>query len=104
MRSNNTFLALVASFCLSAVAYQSAKPVDVPVQELEFDDYVIEGYVDVIEFGEHLVIAQADEADDGDGANIDMMNAHWCDIHPDKCNNKDDDDDEDKGGEEEEGC
>ena len=65
--------------------------------------YVIEGYIDVIEFGEHLVIAQADEADDGDGANIDMMNAHWCDIHPDKCNNKDDED-EDQGGEEEEGC
>ena len=95
-------LTLALSFSLSAVAFLAAQHDDVPVQEMEFDDFVIEGYVDVLEFGEHLIIAQADEADDGDGANIDMMNAHWCDIHPDKCNNKDDD--EDEGGEEEEGC
>ena len=97
-------LTLALSFLLSTAAFLAAQHDDVPVQQLEFEDYVIEGYVDVLEFGEHLIIAQADEADDGDGANIDMMNAHWCDIHPDKCNNKDDDDDEDKGGEEEEGC
>ena len=97
-------LTLALSFSLSTAAFLAAQHDDVPVQQLEFEDYVIEGYVDVLEFGEHLIIAQADEADDGDGANIDMMNAHWCDIHPDKCNNKDDDDDEDKGGEEEEGC
>ena len=96
-------LTLALSFSLSTVAFLAAQPDDVPVQELEFDDYVIEGYIDVIKFDEHLVIAQADGADDGDGANIDMMNAHWCDIHPDKCNNKDDED-EDQGGEEEEGC
>ncbi len=96
-------LTLALSFSLSTAAFLAAQHDDVPVQQLEFEDYVIEGYVDVLEFGEHLIIAQADEADDGDGANIDMMNAHWCDIHPDKCNNKDDDD-EDKGGEEEEGC
>ena len=101
MRSNRTFLTLIASFCLSAIAYQSAKPVDVPVQHLEFDEYVIEGFVDVIEFDEYVIIAQADEADDGDGANIDAMNAHWCDIWPDKCN---DQDDEDQGGDDEEGC
>ena len=95
-------LTLALSFSLSTVAFLAAQHDDVPVQEMEFDDFVIEGYVDVLEFGEHLIIAQADEADDGDGANIDMMNAHWCDIHPDKCNNKDDD--EDEGGEEEEGC
>ena len=95
---------------------------DVPVQHITFDDYVIEGYVqtlesddyvikivrdeersDVIVMDEYVVVSQVDPSDDGDGANIDMMNAHWCDIHPDKCNNKDDDD-EDKGGEEEEGC
>ena len=99
MRSNSTFLALIASFCLSTVAYIVAQPDEVPVQHYEFDDFVIEGYIDVIEFGEHEVIAQADEADDGDGANIDMMNANWCLIHPDDviCQDVDEED-------EEEGC
>ena len=102
MRSNSTFLTLIASFCLSTGAYIVAQPDEVPVQHYEFDDYVIEGYIDVIEFEEYEIIAQADEADDGDGANIDAMNAHWCDIWPDKCNDKDDD--EDQGGDDEEGC
>ena len=95
-------LTLALSFSLSTVAFLAAQPDDVPVQQIEFDDYVIEGYIDVVEFDEYLIIAQADEADDGDGANIDAMNAHWCDIWPDKCN--DQVDDEDQGGEEEEGC
>ena len=96
-------LTLALSFSLSTVAFLAAQPDDVPVQQIEFDDYVIEGHVDVIEFEEYVIIAQADEADDGDGANIDVMNAHWCDIWPDKCN-ANDDDDEDQGGDEEEGC
>ena len=100
MRSNSTFLTLIASFCLSAVAYNAAQPVDVPVQHIEFDDYVIEGYIDVIEFDEYEIIAQADEADDGDGENIDMMNANWCLIHPDDVICQDDD----QGGDDEEGC
>ena len=95
-------LTLALSFSLSTVAFLAAQPDDIPVQQIEFDDYVIEGYIDVVEFDEYLIIAQADEADDGDGANIDAMNAHWCDIWPDKCNDKADD--EDQGGEEEEGC
>ena len=100
MRSNSTFLTLIASFCLSTGAYIVAQPDEVPVQHYEFDDYVIEGYIDVIEFEEHEIIAQADEADDGDGENIDMMNANWCLIHPDDviCQ------DEDQGGNDEEGC
>ena len=96
-------LTLALSFSLSTVAFLAAQTEDIPVQHYEFDDYVIEGYVDVLEFDEYVIIAQADEADDGDGENIDAMNAHWCDIWPDKCNNKGDDD-EDQGGEEEEGC
>ena len=99
MRSNNSFLTLIASFCLSAVAYNVAQPVEVPVQHLEFDDYVIQPRVEEIIFDDYVVVAQEDEADDGDGANIDMMNAHWCDIHPDDviCQ-------EDKGEDDEEGC
>ena len=100
MRSNSTFLTLIASFCLSTGAYIVAQPDEVPVQHYEFNDFVIEGYIDVIEFEEYEIIAQADEADDGDGENIDMMNANWCLIHPDDviCQ------DEDQGGDEEEGC
>lgn len=100
MRSNSTFLTLIASFCLSAVAYNAAQPVDVPVQHYEFDDYVIEGYIDVIEFDDYVIVAQADDADDGDGENIDMMNANWCLIHPDDVICQDDD----QGGDDEEGC
>ena len=102
MRYHN-LLTLALSFSLSTVAFLAAQPDEVPVQQMEFDDYEIKGRLPVIEIEEHLVIAQADEADDGDGANIDAMNAHWCDIWPDKCN-VNDDDDEDQGGEEEEGC
>ena len=100
MRSNSTFLTLIASFCLSTGAYIVAQPDEVPVQHYEFDDYVIEGYIDVIEFEEYEIIAQADEADDGDGANIDMMNENWCLIHPDDVICQDDD----QGGDDEEGC
>ena len=83
MRSNSTFLTLIASFCLSAVAYNVAQPVEVPVQHLEFDDYEIKGRLPVVEMEEYEIIAQADEADDGDGENIDWMNDNWCLIHPD---------------------
>ena len=99
MRSNSTFLTLVASFCLSTGAYIVAQPDEVPVQHYEFDDYEIKGRIPMIEMEVHEVIAQADEADDGDGANIDMMNANWCLIHPDDviCQDVDEED-------EEEGC
>jgi hypothetical protein len=108
LRSNSTFLTLIASFCLSAVAYNVAQPVEVPVQHLEFDDYVIqprvETYVfddyviqssaEVIDMDEVIIISQEDESDDGDGANIDMMNANWCLIHPDDviCQDADEED------------
>ena len=100
MRSNNSFLTLLVSFCLSTGSYILSQPDDVPVQELVFDDYVIEGYVDVIEFDEYVIVSQVDPSDDGDGENIDMMNENWCLIHPDDviCQ------DEDQGGDDEEGC
>ena len=93
-------LTLALSFSLSTVAFLAAQPDDVPVQELVFDDYVIEGYVDVIEFDEVVIVSQVDPSDDGDGENIDMMNENWCLIHPDDviCQ------DEDQGGDDEEGC
>ena len=97
MRSNSTFLTLIASFCLSAVAYNAAQPVEVPVQHYEFDDYEIKGRLPVVETEEHEIIAQADEEDDGDGANIDMMNANWCLIHPDDVICQDVDEEEEEG-------
>ena len=113
MRSNNSFLTLIASFCLSAVAYNVAQPVEIPVQHLEFephviqprvetyefDDYVIQPSALIIDMDEVIIIAQADEADEGDGANIDMMNANWCLIHPDDVICQDVDEEN-----EEEGC
>ena len=62
MRSNSSFLTLVASFCLSAIAYSAAQPIDVPVQVLEFDEMVIEPSYDVIEFDE-MVIKASEERD-----------------------------------------
>jgi len=99
LRSNSSFLTLLVSFCLSAVAYNVAQPIEIPVQHIEFDDYEIQPRVEVIEFEEYVIIAQAEEVDDGDGANIDMMNANWCLIHPDDviCQDADVED-------EEEGC
>ena len=99
MRSNSSFLTLLFSFCLSTGSYILAQPDDVPVQHLEFDDYEIKGRIPVIEMDEHIVIVQNDEADDGDGENIDMMNENWCLIHPDDviCQDVDEED-------EEEGC
>ena len=100
MRSNNSFLTLLVSFCLSTGSYIVSQPDDVPVQELEFGDYVIQPNVEIIEFGDYVIVSQVDESDDGDGENIDWMNNNWCLIHPDDviCQ------DEDQGGDDEEGC
>ena len=93
-----------------------AQPDVVPVQHMEFDeyvvqpsmeviefndDYVIQPNLEVIEFDDYVIVAQKDDVDDGDGENLDMMNANWCLIHPDdvKCLG-----DEDQGGDDEEGC
>ena len=93
----STLLALLASFCLSTGAYILAQPDvvdDIPVQQIEFDDYEIKGRLPVVEMEEYEIIAQADEADDGDGENIDWMNDNWCLIHPDDviCQDSDDED------------
>ena len=100
MRSNNSFLTLLVSFCLSTGSYIVSQPDDVPVQELEFGDYVIQPNVEIIEFGDYVIVSQVDESDDGDGENIDWMSDNWCLIHPDDviCQ------DEDQGGDDEEGC
>ena len=105
MRSNNTFLTLIASFCLSAIAYSAAQPVDVPVQHMEFEDYMIQPDMEVIEFDDYVIVAQADPSDDGDGENIDFMNANWCQIWPDHeaCVNIVEGG-ETAGGDDEEGC
>ena len=83
MRSNSTFLTLLVSFCLSTGSYVLAQPDVVPVQEMVFDDYVIQPDMEVIELDEMVIVSQVDPSDDGDGENIDMMNDHWCDIWPD---------------------
>ena len=98
MRSNNSFLTLLVSFCLSTGSYILAQPDDVPVQHLEFDDYEIKGRIPVIEMDEHIVIVQNDESDDGDGENIDWMNDNWCLIHPDDVICQDDNDEDEVEG------
>ena len=98
MKSNNSFLTLLVSFCLSTGSYILAQPDDVPVQHLEFDDYEIKGRIPMIEMDEHIVIVQKDESDDGDGENIDMMNENWCLIHPDDVICQDVDEEEEEQG------
>ena len=110
MRSNNSFLALIASFCLSAVAYNAAVIDDVPVQRMEFDEIMIQPDMEVIEFGDYeiridvekiemdevVIIAHKEDLDilDDPGA--------WCFIHPDDevCLDGEDQ----AGDDEEEGC
>lgn len=114
MRSNKTFITLIASFCLSAIAYSVAHADDVLVQHLEFEEMIIQPKMEVIKFddyeicprGETIVmdeeeiIAQTQtvppKEDDGDGANLDVLNANWCLIHPDDviCQDEDEEDDE----------
>ena len=98
MRYHN-LLTLAVSFALSMGAYFAAHIDDVPVQHLEFEEFEIEPRIEVIEFEEYLIVSQSDEADDGDSENLDMMNAHWCDIWPDdaECVNNDKEEDDKEG-------
>jgi len=117
----SNFITLLASFTLSTIAYLGAQNA-VPVQHIEFNEpliiqpsydviefqegITIEPAVEVIEFGENMILVQeVDLHDDGDGENIDMMNANWCKIWPDHptCS-KNNDEDEDAGTDEEYGC
>ena len=95
----DTLLTLALSFTLSMGAYYAAQSDDVPVQHLEFEDHLITPEVEVLEFEEIIITAQLDETDDGDGENLDMMNAHWCDIWPDDeiCNNNNEEKEEEEG-------
>jgi hypothetical protein len=124
LRSNSTFLTLLVSFCLSTGSYVLAQPDVVPVQEMVFDDFVIEGHIQTIEFDDYvinsvrdeersdvivmdelIVVSQVDPSDDGDGENIDFMNDNWCQIWPDHevCVNIVEGG-ETSGGDDEEGC
>ena len=104
----HTLLTLLSSFTLSVAAYIVAQPDEVSVQHLEFDDYVIEPRVETYEFGDFVIesslviIAQADEEDDGDTDGIDWLrnDEFWCATHPEACEVDLLDVDED----EEEGC
>ena len=97
MRYHN-LLTFALSFTLSSAAFLAAQHDEVPVQQIEFlddyeikprvetyvfDDYVIQSPTPIINMDEVIIIAQEDESDDGDGANIDWMNDNWCLIHPD---------------------
>tara|TARA_A100000164_G_scaffold104441_1_gene91669 strand:- start:388 stop:687 length:300 start_codon:yes stop_codon:yes gene_type:complete len=83
----STFLTLIGSFCLSAIAYDAAQPREVPVQHLEFEEHIIQPGMQYYSFGEMVVIAQADDADDGDSEGIDwdQNSDFWCLTHPDEC-------------------
>lgn len=92
-------LTLFVSFSLSMGAFMAAQIDDVPVQNIEFEEYEITPRIEVIEFEEYVITAQNDDVDDGDGENLDMMNAHWCDIWPDdaECINNDKEEDDKEG-------
>ena len=83
----STFLTLIGSFCLSAIAYDAAQPRKVPVQHLEFEERIIQPGIQYYSFGEMVVIAQDDDVDDGDsdGIDWDQNNDFWCLTHPDEC-------------------
>ncbi len=83
----STFLTLIGSFCLSAIAYDAAQPREVPVQHYEFEEYIIQPDIHYYNYGEPLMIAQADDADDGDsdGIDWDQNSDFWCLTHPDEC-------------------
>jgi hypothetical protein len=80
---------------LSAFAFIGANSRDeVPVQVIWMDEFEITPRVETLVFDDYVIVAQADEADDGDGENIDVMNANWCLIHPDDviCQDADEED------------
>lgn len=101
MGNNSTFLTLITSFCLSAIAYQGAQPREVPVQKMEFEERVIEGRVEFLEFEDYVITAGgSDEVDDGDtkGIDWDQNYAFWCATHPDECDDAVVDGGEEQGG------
>ena len=96
----STLLTLSMSFCLSVLSYIAAQPDDIPVQHLEFDDFVIEAGVPVVVMPEESILASSERnlIDDRDA---------WCFIHPDDslCLDKEDEDeDSDEDSDEECGC
>tara|TARA_Y200000002_G_scaffold382608_1_gene400304 strand:- start:1086 stop:1385 length:300 start_codon:yes stop_codon:yes gene_type:complete len=81
------FLTLIGSFCLSAIAYDAAQPREVPVQHYEFEEHIIQPAIQYYDFDEIIILAQADDADDGDsdGIDWDQNSDFWCLTHPDEC-------------------
>ena len=95
---NHTILTLIASFCLSSLAYQASQD---QVDVLEFLDPIVIT-PRVISFEETEI-----QFDDGDtrGIDWDRNEEFWCATHPDEClvdTNLQDDDDDDS--DEEFGC
>ena len=98
-----TLLVLAMSFTLSAFAYVAANDDDViPVQTIEFEDFEIKPRIETLEFDDYVIVAQADDTDDGDTDGIDWRRNEefWCATHPEACEVDLLDVDED----EEEGC
>ena len=97
----STLLTLIASFLLSAIAYNAAHADDIDVTKIAKEVIATRAAFEVLynKSIDKKIVAQADEADDGDGENIDWMNDNWCLIHPDDviCQ-------EQQGEEDEEGC
>ena len=82
-----TLLTLIGSFCLSAIAYDAAQPREVPVQHYVFEEYIIQPDIQYYNFDEIIILAQNDDADDGDsdGIDWDQNSDFWCLTHPDEC-------------------
>ena len=96
-----TWLVLVASFTLSAIAYNVAHSHEVPVQHLEFEEMVIqprvETYefdeveiyvpVEVIEMDEFAIIAQSSPSEANDDSTVpDGDSSAFCFLYPERCN------------------
>ena len=98
-----TLLVLTTSFALSAFAFIGANSRDeVPVQVIWMDEIEITPRVETLEFDDYVIVAQADDTDDGDTDGIDWRRNEefWCATHPEACEVDLLDVDED----EEEGC
>ena len=94
----NNLLILAMSFALSTVAFIASNSHDevptkaiwmdeVPTKVIWMDEVEIRPDFEVLEFEDYVIVAQANEEDDGDTDGIDWRrNAEfWCATHPDEC-------------------
>jgi hypothetical protein len=103
LRNNSTFLVLVTSFCLSAIAYQAAQPKKSHGHDVKslVKEVIAARVVMSMMVSQDADEKKSNDADDGDtdGIDWDQHDAFWCVTHPDECDDVviDTVDDEDYG-------